>query len=157
VDYQFSAVQAAASDQISLGAVVDGYPLLPSLDPNDDGRFTIRELRELDTRIRRYDTNADDQLTENEAIPPIRVCIGLGPTAHRELAAVRSVVSVAPTEAVEPPEWFVRMDRNADQDLTRGEFPGTDDQFDALDADGDGLISGSESILLDSGEDESRD
>ena len=43
--FSFSAVQVRAADQISLGAVIDGYPLLPELDPNDDGRFTIRELR----------------------------------------------------------------------------------------------------------------
>ena len=33
------------SDQISIGAVNDGYPMLPDLDPNDDGRLTVRELR----------------------------------------------------------------------------------------------------------------
>ncbi|MEZ6088354.1 MAG: hypothetical protein R3C05_10080 [Pirellulaceae bacterium] len=36
------------------------------------------------------------------------------------------------------------MDRNQDSDLSRGEFPGTDEQFAALDADGDLLVSAAE-------------
>jgi hypothetical protein len=41
------------------------------------------------------------------------------------------------------------MDRNKDNDLTRGEFPGTDDQFAAIDADGDELISADEALAFD--------
>ena len=63
----FSAVQDSATDQVSLGAVVDGYPLLPVLDPNDDGRFTIRELRTLDQRLRQFDTDGDRKLSPQEA------------------------------------------------------------------------------------------
>jgi hypothetical protein len=33
------------------------------------------------------------------------------------------------------------MDRNADGDVSRREFLGTDEQFRAIDTDGDGLIS----------------
>jgi hypothetical protein len=33
------------------------------------------------------------------------------------------------------------MDRNRDGDVSRQEFIGTDEQFKAIDADGDGLIS----------------
>jgi len=43
---EFSAVQTGAlngSDQISVGMINDGYPLLPAIDPNEDGRLTIRE------------------------------------------------------------------------------------------------------------------
>jgi Ca2+-binding EF-hand superfamily protein len=145
-----SAVQAGASDQISLGAVNDGYPLLPVVDPNDDGRFTVRELRELAVRLRRFDRNQDGALTAEEAQPTIRVCFGLGPLVHRELAGVRSVNPRSTPPAVAAPPWFARMDRNKDQDLTRGEFPGTDDQFQELDADQDGLVSGQEAVEFES-------
>ena len=47
------------------------------------------------------------------------------------------------------PEWFVRMDRNKDNDLTRVEFPGTDEQFQALDADHDELVSADEALRFD--------
>jgi hypothetical protein len=41
------------------------------------------------------------------------------------------------------------MDRNKDNDLTRGEFPGTDEQFAAMDADGDELVSADEALAFD--------
>ncbi|MCG8650572.1 MAG: calmodulin, partial [Pirellulales bacterium] len=145
----FSAVQASASDQISLGAVVDGYPLLPGLDPNDDGRFTLRERRELSSRLMKFDLDGDGQLTPREARPPVRVCLGLGAIVHRELARVRTIKSVDGPDRMVGPEWFVRMDRNKDNDLVRGEFPGTDQQFQALDADGDQLVSAAEALRFD--------
>ncbi len=140
----FSAVQSGASDQISIGAVNDGYPILPVIDPNEDGRFTIRELRELVERLLKFDTNQDGNLTSKEAQSTIRICFGLGPLVHGELAGLRRINAkpIAPTEP--GPEWFVRMDRNKDNDLTRSEFPGTDDQFKELDADEDTLISAAE-------------
>ena len=145
----FSAVQGAASEQVSLGAVIDGYPLLPELDPNDDGRFTIRELRDLESRVRHFDTDQDGQLTPAETTPPIRVCIGLGATVHRELAAIRSIKRTDLPAMSVGPDWFVRMDRNRDNDLARNEFPGTDEQFAMLDADGDQLISADEATKSD--------
>jgi hypothetical protein len=39
------------------------------------------------------------------------------------------------------PEWFLRMDRNYDGDVSRREFLGSKQAFDRLDADHDGLIS----------------
>lgn len=145
----FAAVQGPASDQISIGAVNDGYPLLPSLDPNDDGRLTVRELRGLVRTLATFDTNHDGALTIDETQSPIRVCIGLGPIIHRELAGIRSIHRKASTPSMAGPEWFVRMDRNKDNDLTRGEFPGTDEQFRELDTNADELISSDEALEFD--------
>ena len=128
---------------------MDGYPLLPTLDPNDDGRLTIRERRELSERLIRFDRNGDKALTLPEVSPPIRVCIGLGPTAHLELAGIRSSADAEQSEPVTGPDWFVRMDRNSDNDLSRIEFPGTDEQFAALDSDNDQLVSANEAIEFD--------
>ncbi|WP_442505329.1 EF-hand domain-containing protein [Novipirellula sp. SH528] len=143
---QFSAVQNSQSDQISLGAVVDGYPLLPMLDPNSDGRFTIRELRELEQRLSQFDQDGDGALSLQETQSPIRVALGLGPTVHGELAGLRRFKQAESTPSISPPDWFVRMDRNGDNDLTRDEFPGLDEQYSALDADADGLISAAEAL-----------
>lgn len=148
-----SAIQSASSPslwgQVSIGAVVDGYPLLPELDPNGDGRFTIRELRTLTQQLKALVRNADHSLSLDECSSPIRVCIGLGAIVHEELANLRSTQPTTPVETIIGPQWFVRMDRNQDGDLTRDEFPGTDEQFAALDADGDLLISASEANEFD--------
>lgn len=145
----FAAVQGPAGDQISIGAVNDGYPFLPSLDTNDDGRLTIRECRTLVKTLNNFDTNHDGALSAEESRSPFRVCIGLGPIVHRELAGIRSIHRKSTTSPTMGPEWFVRMDRNKDNDLTRGEFPGADEQFRDLDADGDELISAEEALDFD--------
>ena len=41
------------------------------------------------------------------------------------------------------------MDRNGDGDVSRREFIGTDEQFKAIDTDGDGLISVEEAEAFD--------
>ncbi len=157
VAVNFQAVQAGHADgageqvidQVSLGAVSDGYPLLPDLDPNDDGRLTLRELRGVPGRLTRFDRNHDGSLSVDETQAPIRVCFGLGPIVHRELAGIRSMHRAPTTTPTSGPEWFVRMDRNKDNDLTRDEFPGTDEQFAAIDADSDELISAEEALAFD--------
>lgn len=141
---EFSAVQDAQSDQISLGVVNDGYPLLAEIDPNDDGQFTIRELRTLIERLKQFDRDKDGALSGGETQATIRVCFGLGPTVHRELARLRRVNRNSRTLSTPGPDWFIRMDRNKDNDVSRKEFPGTDEQFQKLDADGDLLISAEE-------------
>jgi Ca2+-binding EF-hand superfamily protein len=144
---ELSAVQspgANQSDQISVGAVNDGYPLLPEIDPNEDGKLTVRELRDVSSRLTAFDRNRDGGLSSDEVLPTIRVAIGLGPTVHRHLSTLRSVHPPQSQPAVKAPDWFVRMDKNQDSDLTRGEFLGTDEQFNQLDADQDKLIDAAE-------------
>ena len=138
---EFLAAQGTASDQISIGAVNDGYAMLKEIDPNGDGRFSIRELRQLNERLAAFDRNSDGQIESHETQPTFRVCIGLGPTAHQPLALLREI-NVSDSASQEPgPDWFTEMDKNKDYDLTRQEFPGTDEQFKQLDSDGDELIS----------------
>ena len=47
------------------------------------------------------------------------------------------------------PLWFRKMDRNGDGDVSRSEFLGTKAEFDAIDADKDGLISLAEAEAYD--------
>lgn len=137
----FSAVQRGTGDQISVGAVDDGYPMLPIVDPNNDRRFTIRELRSLRENLSAFDINEDGALTKNETRSTIRVCIALGPLVHAELGSIRSRRSLNDAPTNKGPDWFSRMDGNKDGDLTREEFLGTDEQFTNADADADKLIS----------------
>jgi hypothetical protein len=100
--------------------------------------------------LRQFDRNQDGGLTADETPPTIRVCFGLGPLVHRELAGIRSIPSPSAAPTIQAPAWFTRMDRNKDHDLTRAEFPGTDEQFQTLDADQDGLVSGHEAADFES-------
>src|SRR5207302_1142297 len=54
-----------------------------------------------------------------------------------------------PPQPPRGPAWFVKMDRNGDGDVSRREFIGTDEQFKAIDTDGDGLISVEEAEAYD--------
>jgi Ca2+-binding EF-hand superfamily protein len=136
---EISSVQGAASDQISIGAIDDGYALLPELDENGDDRFTIRELRTLTERLKSFDRDNNGSIDFDEIVPTYRLCIALGPNAHEPLSVLRQRKALV-TEPVTGPDWFTEMDKNKDLDLTRTEFPGTDEQFQQLDEDGDGLI-----------------
>lgn len=140
---EFSAVVSsnhAASDQVSMGAMHDGYPLLPWMDPNADAQVTLRELRGAAARLSPLDTNQDGTLSADELLPTLRICVGRGPTVHQHLSQLRSMANPVTRPTASVPEWFARMDKNQDRDLTRGEFLGNDQQFEKLDADGDGLI-----------------
>lgn len=145
----FSAVQSGKSDQVAIGAVNDGYPILPAIDPNEDGRFTIRERRGLIDSLLQFDENLDGSLSNNETQATIRVCFGLGPHVHRELVALRQVNPDSKTPIVTGPDWFVRMDRNGDNDVSSNEFPGKKEHFAELDTDRDALVSAQEALDYD--------
>ena len=133
---------------VSLGAVVDGFPLFPLLDRDADGRLTIREQRAAPQRLLQLDQDHNGQLQAAELQPPVRLAVGLGPVVHDPLSQMRTLrVDESDELSPPPPAWFVRMDRNADADLSRAEFPGSDAQFAALDADADGLISAAEAAV----------
>jgi len=147
---ELSAVQspnAGQSDQISIGAINDGYPLLPEIDPIEDGKLTIRELRDVSGLLATFDRDRDGSLSTDEILPTVRVSIGHGPTVHQHLATLRSVHQLPTQPGVKPPDWFARMDKNQDNDLTRSEFLGTDEQFNQLDGDRDKLIDVAEAAL----------
>jgi Ca2+-binding EF-hand superfamily protein len=148
---EFSAVQSIAmsgSDQISVGIINDGYPLLPALDPNDDGRLTIRELRNVSDHLQRFDTNQDSGISPDEISSTVRVAFGLGPCVHRHLADIRSVHVRSSAPQVVAPEWFTQMDGNKDGDLSPREFLLDAEKFKQLDSDQDGLISPAEAVQI---------
>jgi Ca2+-binding EF-hand superfamily protein len=118
-----------------------GRGLFELIDSDGDGRLSVRELR---TAWGRVGPLAKDRrgLAPGDIPRRIQVALGQGQTFFR--AVGRSGGPAAAKGAV--PLWFRKMDRNNDGDVSRQEFLGTEEEFRALDSDGDGLISAEEAI-----------
>jgi Ca2+-binding EF-hand superfamily protein len=120
-----------------------GHGFFEALDLNHDGRLGLREIRVAANTLQRL--RKPDQRLLRASDPPRRLHLevirgtfqlfgtgGMGEsTVPRVVAQPRSAVG---------PEWFKRMDRNLDGDLTWKEFLGPRHVFEELDADHDGLI-----------------
>lgn len=131
--------------QVSVGAVVDGYPLFRLLDHDNNRQLTLRERRSIDSLLAKLDRNGDGQIDRSERPTGIRLTVTLGPFSHQHLA--QAVAAQRPhddTSVVAAPDWFVGMDRNNDGDLSRREFQGSPTQFAQFDRNDDGLISAAE-------------
>ena len=130
-------VAATVSDQ--------GSRLLEIVDTNSNSQLSIRELRALPTMLAAWDTNADGEVAPDEV--PRRYQVQIAPGAGGASIGLTAVpVAFAVTASTgaklsgRGPEWFERMDRNSDGDLSRREFLGSRADFQRLDADGDGLV-----------------
>ena len=153
IDLEVSAVAGSGDSsndgQVSVGAAVDGYPILRVLDVNGDRRLSQREVEQATEMMAALDHSQDAVIQSNEIPMPVRLVIAAGPLAHSVLS--RPVASAARSrneQEVTAPDWFVSMDENNDNDLTVFEFLGTDEQFEALDTDQDGRISVAEAAEL---------
>jgi Ca2+-binding EF-hand superfamily protein len=115
-----------------------GRGLFNYLDTNQDSRLGLRELRRLPELLQNLDRNGDGYLQRDEVPQPYQIAAQQGPRAG---APARMRPAAVPTRG---PLWFTNMDRNADGDISRREFLGSEDDFRRLDSDNDGLISVSE-------------
>ena len=142
-----AAVQSSkklTSDQISVGAIAEGSSVFTLVDTDADGRLSLRERQQIARKLRALDRDKDQQISPGEIPQVTRLAIGLGPVVHKHLAR-RQSLSTRP-ESTAAPAWFVRMDTNGDLDVSPREFLGTPQQFNALDQNGDELISQEEAL-----------
>jgi len=124
----------------SLFELLDGVPM--------DRRLTRRECRGAWERLKVRDTNNNGKISADELAGTFKLTIEFGRlpgfgTDPRPNVATGNTAPIVnrPTAG---PEWFQKMDRNRDGDLSTREFPGSRAMFRKLDQDGDGLISADE-------------
>ena len=144
-DKYFDLQQPFVDVGIGLAPAVQTPTLFQLLDENRDGRLGVRELRSAWSRLIALEPAGLDGNTEivtRRAIQPA-VSLRLSRTLDRGL--ISQQVAFPNPDAVrvpqKGPQWFRKMDRNADGDVSRPEFLGTRAEFDAIDRDNDGLIS----------------
>jgi Ca2+-binding EF-hand superfamily protein len=124
----------------SLFELLDGVPM--------DRRLTRRECRAAWERLKVRDTNGNGRVSAEELAGTFRLTIEFGrlPGFGAEPMPNTATGNTAPivNRPTAGPEWFQKMDRNRDGDLSTREFLGAIATFRKLDADGDGLISADE-------------
>jgi Ca2+-binding EF-hand superfamily protein len=137
----------AARDRMVLTASDQGRAIFSILDLNRDRRLGIREVRGTLDRVATWDRDGDSRITAEEIPHHYQLTVarghlaGIG-NANAGFAGPMNAPADQPVAA--GPNWFRRMDRNRDGDVSSREFRGPRAQFDRLDRDKDGLIDATE-------------
>ncbi len=114
------------------------------VDINVDGKLSLREMKSMDECLKHSDRNSDGKITTDELpqIVTLRLLPGQTtiPLSGGRLAFGQPFGGQGIGNLPAGPDWFVRMDRNQDGDVSQREFLGKQEQFDHYDKDKDGLI-----------------
>lgn len=139
--------------RVSLAGADLGGSLFSAIDETGDFRLSQREMLNAGEKFKAFDEDKDGRITRVEVPSTLRVAVARGAYAYT-LVTNRNVrygggqggfvvnrggAAAVPAKTAGP-EWFARMDRNGDGDVTLKEFLGDAEQFKKLDANGDGFI-----------------
>jgi Ca2+-binding EF-hand superfamily protein len=132
-------------NQVLLSIADESPSLFEFLDTRPDGRLSPRELNAAPERLRALDRNLDGNLTLGELRTQISIDAEVKRPADNRggmrVLRPRQQPGATPAPRDLGPEWFRRMDRNFDGDVSWREFLGPRSVFDRLDTDHDGLLS----------------
>jgi Ca2+-binding EF-hand superfamily protein len=149
--------KAARKACVTMSVSDQGQGLFDLIDTDHDGRLSLREMRNMVKLIDQLDKDGDGCISKNEI--PRRYAVSFrqgsaqGDDLNRQFVVIvnglANNASPPVPERKEGPLWFRKMDRNRDGDVSRREFLGSDEEFKAIDEDGDGLISAEEAERYD--------
>jgi Ca2+-binding EF-hand superfamily protein len=159
----YEKLQANTWKRISAGAADQGNALYAAIDANGDGRIGLREMHTASERLAALDADGSGRLSTAEIPSNVRVALARGPYAYLGLNAYRATAYASgggvvgarggnQAEQPEGPDWFFRMDRNVDGDISPREFLGDAELFAKIDTNGDGFIELAEAKAADQGE-----
>jgi Ca2+-binding EF-hand superfamily protein len=142
---------ASARLRLVVTTIDQGRAVFGILDLDRDRRLGAREIMRAVDRAMSWDSDNDSRVAPDEIPYHFQVSIarsGLpGLIGEGVVVPGQGPGSIATGRSGGPaasPEWFTKMDRNHDGDVSRREFLGPRDQFDRLDRDNDGLIDADE-------------
>lgn len=149
----------ATQSRIEVSVRQDGRTLFKLIDQNSDRRLSPRELQNGFEPLKEFDFDQDERVSESEMGTSYILTIGLGQAEALRRQPMRmqggnmpSMDAVLPgVDGLKGPEWFRRMDRNQDGDVSWREFLGERSNFDSIDADKDNLISPEEATAYQGG------
>ncbi len=130
----------------------DTTSLFEALDRDEDRRLSPREFQGGVDPFLALDRNGNGKLAESELVTKYTLEFAVTrPTEFDDLSgggAMNAMAAEARLPILRPvtqgPEWFQRMDRNQDGDVTWREFLGPRASFDRFDTDENGLIDATE-------------
>ena len=152
LDAYVTQLAAAARGRLALTGSDEGRALFGLLDLDRDRQLGAREVLDTFARVSACDRDGDGRVVPEEIPHHIQLNLARGdlsgliaPAAARPAAAANPQAG-APLQIMRTagPDWFRRMDRNRDGDVSWREFLGSREQFNRLDRDGDGLIAPAE-------------